>query len=55
MKMEHYQLIEITKKKKLTKMNTLKWFGFLFWVLIAQLIFLFPILIIGTGLMWMIK
>mgnify|MGYP001174923940 CR=1 FL=1 len=55
MKMEHYQLIEITKKKKLTKMNTLKWFGFLFWVLIAQLIFLFPILIVGTGLMWMIK
>ncbi len=57
MKMEYSELIKITTKEKTIKMGTLQWIEFLFWALISQLIFLFPVFVIGIGigLIYLIK
>lgn len=54
MKMEYSELLNIIQKKKVTEMRVLQWMKFLFWVVISQLVFLSPILVIGIGLMWII-
>ena len=55
LKMEFEELRNITKMEKITEMGTFQWIQFVFWGLVSQVIFLFPLLIIGLGLMWMIK
>ena len=55
MKMEYSELIKITKKEKTMKMRGLQWAKFLFWTLTSQVILLFPLLVIGIGLIYMLK
>ncbi len=55
MKMEFNKLVEITRKEKVTKMGVFQWVQFLFWILICQMIFLFPLLIVIIGIIWIIK
>ena len=55
MKMELDELREITQKEKLTRMGVLQWLVFLFWSLISQIIFLFPLIIVILGLFWILE
>jgi len=55
MKMEFNKLVQITQKRKKTKMGILQWTKFLFWVLTSQIILLFPLLIILGVLFWAIR
>ena len=55
MKMEYSELIRITKKEKITEMNTIQWTKFLFWIITSQIIFLFPLIAIGIGLTIIMK
>ena len=50
MKMEYSELIKIIKKERVTKMEGMQWAEFMGWVLLSQLVFLFPLLVIGLGL-----
>jgi len=54
MKMEFDKLVEITRKKKTTEMGIIQWAQFIFWIIVSQLIFLFPLLIIILGLIWIL-
>ena len=55
MKMEFEELKRITKKDKSTKMGITQWSLFIFWWIISQVIFLFPLIIISIGIMWFVK
>jgi hypothetical protein len=55
MKMEYSELIRITKKEKTTEMNVIQWTKFLFWIITSQIIFLFPLIAIGIGLIIIMK
>lgn len=55
MKMEFERLVEITKKEPHTEMGFLQWATFLFWSFISQIVFLFPFIILITGLIWLIN
>jgi len=46
MKMELDELINITKKEKQTKMTFIKWVEFLFWILISQIVFFTPLIVL---------
>lgn len=50
MKIEFEELVKITQKEKTTEMGVLQWSQFVFWVLISQIIFLFPLLIAIVGM-----
>ena len=49
MKMEFEELQKITKKERLTEMGIIQWIEFIFWWVISQMIFLFPLIIILLG------
>lgn len=53
MKMEYTQLVDITSKSKHTDMGVLQWFLFLFWSLVSQLVFLFPLILIVFTILWL--
>ena len=55
MKMEFEELLKITKKDKTTELGVIQWIGFIFWWLISQMIFLFPLIIVVIGIIWMIR
>ncbi|GGD10863.1 hypothetical protein [Hyunsoonleella pacifica] len=55
MKMEYSELLKICQKEKITEMNTFHWIQLLFWVVISQLVFLLPILVVGIGIIYIIK
>ncbi|WCC44678.1 hypothetical protein PJW08_13910 [Tenacibaculum finnmarkense] len=55
MKMQYSELVRITKKEKIRKMNVLQWTKFLFWVITSQIIFLFPLIAIAIGLTFIMK
>jgi hypothetical protein len=44
MKMEFEELKKITKKKKSTEMEIIHWIEFMFWWIMSQMIFLFPLI-----------
>jgi hypothetical protein len=54
MKMEFDKLVAITTKEKTTKMGVLKSAEFLLWVLISQLVFLFPLFTAIVGILGML-
>jgi hypothetical protein len=54
-KTEYSQLIKITTKEKTIKMGIVEWIQFLFWLLISQIIFLFPFILIIWGIIWLKK
>ncbi|WP_420573909.1 hypothetical protein [Kordia sp.] len=47
MEMEYDELLNIMKKDTTTTMNSVQWIKFIFWVFASQLVFLFPIVLIG--------
>ncbi len=53
MKMEFDHLIKITEKKEKTRMGILQWFQFLFWIIVSQTIFIFPLLLVIFGIYWL--
>lgn len=53
MKMEFRDLVQLTSKNSKTEMTFLKQIQFLFWVLVSQIIFLFPFIIPFILLMFM--
>lgn len=53
MKMEYTELVKITKRDRNIAMGTLQWFQFLFWILISQIIFLFPLIMVFFGILWL--
>lgn len=53
--MERAKLREMTQKGKVTRMGTLQWLVFLFWSLISQVTFLFPLIIVILGMIWILK
>lgn len=55
MKMEFDKLVKITRKVKTTEFGILQWFDFFFWILISQMVFLFPLLIAIIGIIWLVK
>lgn len=55
MKMEFDKLVENTRKEKTTKMGILQWTKFLFWILVSQIVFIFPFLIVLIGIIWVLK
>jgi hypothetical protein len=55
MKMEFEALQQITKKEKSVEMGIIQWTQFIFWLLISQIIFLFPLIIIIFGIIWLKK
>lgn len=55
MKMEFDKLVQITRKVKTTEFGILQWFDFFFWILISQMVFLFPLLIAIIGIIWLVK
>ena len=48
LKTEYDYLIKLTTKEKTIEIGAVEWIQFLFWVLISQIIFLFPLLLIST-------
>ena len=46
MKIEYDQLIKLTTKEKTIEIGIAEWVQFLFWLLISQIIFLFPLILI---------
>ena len=42
--MEFEELKKITKKKKSTEMEIIHWIEFMFWWIMSQMIFLFPLI-----------
>lgn len=55
MKIEYNQLINMTTKEKTAEMGAIEWIQFLFWLLISQIIFLFPLILIIVGVIWLKK
>lgn len=55
MRMEFEELKSITKKQKQTEMGVLQWSQFLMRVLISQLLFLFPLVVLVIGILWIKK
>tara|TARA_B110000093_G_scaffold100129_1_gene107637 strand:- start:627 stop:1175 length:549 start_codon:yes stop_codon:yes gene_type:complete len=55
MKLEFDQLINITTKEKTTQIVIIDYLQFLFWVVISQLIFLFPLILIITSIIYLKK
>ena len=55
MKMEFEELQRITKKGQITEMGIVQWIEFIFWWIISQMIFLFPLIMIAIGTIWLTK
>ncbi|MEK9530729.1 MAG: hypothetical protein VWZ86_04610 [Flavobacteriaceae bacterium] len=55
MKMEFDKLVQITRKEKTIEFGILQWIEFFFWILISQIIFLFPLIIAIIGVIWLVK
>ena len=55
MKIEYDQLINITTKEKTIEIGITEWLQFLFWVLISQIIFLSPLILIITSIIYLKK
>ena len=55
MKMEFVELQRITKKGQITEMGIIQWIEFIFWWIISQMIFLFPLIMIVIGTIWLTK
>ena len=55
MKIEYDQLIKITTKEKTIEIGIVEWIQFLFWLLISQIIFLFPLILIITSIIYLKK
>lgn len=53
MKMDYSDLVKITQKESGVSMEFTKWIKFLFGVLTSQFVFLFPLLIIGAGVIYL--
>ena len=54
MKMEFDDLVQVTQKSTLTPMGIIQWIQFLFWCLLSQLLFLFPLILITGLFFWII-
>ena len=54
MKMEFEELQKITKKDKSTEMGIIQWSEFIFWLIISQVVFLIPLVVLIIGIIWMI-
>ncbi|KXX71831.1 hypothetical protein [Flammeovirga sp. SJP92] len=50
MRMKLEDLKSLVQKEKPTKMGISQWLQFIFWVLVSEVIFLFPLLLIGLGI-----
>ena len=55
MKIEYNQLIKMTKQEKTTEIGIIEWIRFLFWSLISQIIFLFPLILTILGIIFLKK
>ena len=55
MKTEYDQLIKITTKEKNIEIGIVEWIQFLFWLLISQIIFLFPLILIIASIVYLKK
>ena len=55
MKIEYDQLINISTKEKTIEIGITEWLQFLFWLLISQIIFLFPLILIITSIIYLKK
>ena len=55
MKIEYDNLIKMTTKEKTAEMGIIEWTKFLFWSLISQIIFLFPLILIIFGIIFLKK
>lgn len=55
MKMDLDELACITQKKQTVKMGTCKWFEFILWVFISQVVFLSPLILIFVAVFYFIK
>jgi glycosyltransferase involved in cell wall biosynthesis len=55
MKMEFEELQKITKKGQITEMRIAQWIEFIFWWIISQMIFLFPLIMIAIGTIGLTK
>ena len=55
MKMEFDELERITRKSNPTEMGIVQWLQFIFWSFISEVVFLFPFLLILSGIFWLIK
>jgi hypothetical protein len=55
MKLEYDQLIKITTKEKNIEIGIVEWIQFLFWLLISQIIFLFPLILIIASTVYLKK
>jgi hypothetical protein len=55
MKMEFKELERITKKRNQTKMGVFEWAQFIFWILVSQVIFLFPFILATFSILWLLK
>ena len=55
MKMKFDELERITQKSNPTEMRIVQWLQFIFWSFISKVVFLFPFLLILSGIFWLIK
>ncbi|MCG8326156.1 MAG: hypothetical protein MI974_00665 [Chitinophagales bacterium] len=55
MKMELEELKRITKREQHTGMGFFQWCQFFFWVLVSQLVLLFPLIVLAIGIIWIVK
>ena len=55
MQMEYDHLINLTTKQKNIQIGVVKWVQFLLWLLISQIIFLFPLILIITITLYLKK
>ena len=55
MKIEYDQLIQIITKEKNIEIGIVEWIQFLFWLLISQIIFLFPLILIIVSIIYLKK
>jgi len=55
MRRDFEELKSITKKPNHTEMGFLQWSQFLMWILISQLVFLFPFVVFIIGILWIKK
>ncbi|NME68218.1 hypothetical protein [Flammeovirga aprica] len=54
MKMELEELKRLIHKEKKTKMSVMHWIQFVFWCIVSEVVFLFPLLLIGVGIYFLV-
>ncbi|MBD0403282.1 hypothetical protein [Flammeovirga sp. EKP202] len=54
MKMEFDELKSLIKKDKKTTMGLAQWAQFIFWIFVSEVVFLFPLLLLGLGIYFLV-